>query len=379
MPWEDSNVTEDLRVALTVEQCWHSVPGGTAVAALGMARALRDRDDVDVIGVAARHRSGPVAGYELPIPVRHLRLPRLALYESWHRLRRPRLESATGAVDVIHATTIAIPPKTCPLVVTIHDLAFLHDPEHFTRRGTRFFRKGLQLALADADVVMCPSEATARDCVAAGFGQNRVRVIPLGVDTTAVTDDQVRRTQIRHGLSRPFILWTGTVEPRKNLRGLLEAWAKVGHGYDLVLVGPTGWNEDLDALIRSSAQSDREVRVLGFVDRAELNALYAAAALFCWPSHREGFGFPVLEAMAQGTPVVTSRGTSTEELAGDAAVLVDPADPSSIADGMGRVLGDETLAQKLGAAGRDRAGLYTWDRTGDLLHAAYSELAGVAA
>lgn len=374
MPWEDSYVTDTLRIALTLEQCWHRVPGGTAVAALGMARALKGRDDVDVVGIAARHRSAPSTGYEVPVPVRHFRLPRLALYESWHRLRRPRVESVTGAVDVVHATTIAIPPKTCPLVVTIHDLAFLHEPAHFTRRGASFFRKGLGLALTDADVVMCPSEATARDCVAAGFDESKVRVIPLGVDTTAVSDDQVRRTQIRHGLTRPFVLWTGTVEPRKNLRRLVEAWARVGHGYDLVLVGPTGWNEDLDAVIRSSVRDDRDVRMLGFVDRGELDALYAGAALFCWPSLREGFGFPVLEAMAQGAPVVTSRGTSTEELAGDAAVLVDPADPSSIAEGMGRVLGDEALAQKLRAAGPDRARLYTWDRTGDLLHNAYSEL-----
>lgn len=372
-------MTDALRIALTLEQCWHRVPGGTAVAALGMARALKGRDDVDVVGVAARHGSAPSPGYEVPVPVRHFRLPRLALYESWHRLRRPRVESVAGAVDVIHATTIAVPPKTCPLIVTIHDLAFLHEPGHFTRRGASFFRKGLGLALTDADVVMCPSEATARDCVAAGFDESRLRVIPLGVDTPAVSDDQVRRTQIRHGLTRPFVLWTGTVEPRKNLRRLVEAWARVGHGYDLVLVGPTGWNEDLDAVIRSSVRDDRDVKMLGFVDRSELDALYAGAALFCWPSLREGFGFPVLEAMAQGAPVVTSRGTSTEELAGDAAVLVDPEDPSSIAEGMGRVLGDEAVAQKLRAVGPDRARLYTWDRTGDLLHNAYSELLGIAA
>lgn len=349
------------------------------MAALGMARALNARDDVEVVGVAARHSSGPAPGYEVPVPVHHLLLPRLALYESWHRFRRPAVERATGAVDLVHATTIAIPPKTSPLVVTIHDLAFLHEPDHFTKRGLSFFNRGLQLARRDADLVMCPSEATARDCAAAGFDESRLRVIPLGVDVAAASDDQVRRAQIRYGLSRPYVMWTGTVEPRKNLRGLIDAWRRMERDLDLVLVGPKGWNEDLDSVIGSSSRPGREVKVLGFVERTELDALYAGAALFCWPSLREGFGFPVLEAMAHGTPVVTSRGTSTEELAGDAAVLVDPADPSSIAEGLDRVLGDEALARKLGSAGPDRAALYAWSRTAELLQKAYTELVGVAA
>src|SRR5262245_16057847 len=110
------------RVALTLEQCWHPVPGGTAVAALELTRALAARDDVEVVGVTAWHRAVAPALFRPPVQMRQLALPRLALYESWHYLRRPAVERATGPVDVIHATGWALPPRTAPLVTTIHDL-----------------------------------------------------------------------------------------------------------------------------------------------------------------------------------------------------------------------------------------------------------------
>jgi glycosyltransferase involved in cell wall biosynthesis len=368
-------VKQRTRVALTLEQCWHRVPGGTAVAAIGMAKALAEDAELDIVGVAARHREPPAPEWAPPVPVEHLGLPRVALYESWHRLRLPPVQRATGPVDVIHATTIAVPPRSAPLVVTIHDLAFLHDPSHFTKRGMSFFNRGLTLAKRDADIVHCPSEATARDCVAAGFDERKVRVVPLGIDITPTTDAEVASVREKHHLSRPYVLWSGTIEPRKNLRGLLQAWSRIDADVDLVLVGPRGWNEDLNAL---TAGARRKPRILGFVPRPELNALYAGAAVVCWPSMREGFGFPVLEAMAQGAPVVTSLGTSTEEIAGDAALLVDPSDAGAIADAIRRVLDDEPLARKLSESGRTRAAEFTWARTAAGLKDMYVELRGAA-
>lgn len=361
-----------LRVALTLEQCWHRVPGGTAVAALGMATSLKQRDDLDVVGVAAAHRGPAPSAWTPPIEVHHLPLPRPALYEFWHRLRRPAVERATGPVDVIHATTMAMPPRSVPVVMTVHDLAFLHEPAHFTARGMRFFKRGLDLALAEADLIVCPSEATRRDCIGTGFGEARVRVIPLGVDAHLATDQEIDAVRRRHNLQRPYILWTGTIEPRKNLPRLLEAFRSLDTDRILALAGPKGWNEDLDNL--AEGLGDR-VRPLGFVPHADIGPLYAGADLFCFPSLLEGFGFPVLEAMAQGTPVVTSKGTSTEELAGDAAVLVDALDPLSIADGMRSLLEDATLAKKLAEAGPIRAAGFTWTRTAQGLVDAYREVA----
>jgi glycosyltransferase involved in cell wall biosynthesis len=357
-----------VRVALTVEQCWHRVPGGTAVAALGTARALSARTDADVVGVAARHAHAAPEPWTPPVPVSHLPLPRLALYETWHRVRWPPVQHVTGPVDVVHATTFAIPPKSAPLIVTVHDLAFLRHPGHFTPRGLRLFHRGLELTKKDADIVLCASDATLRACRDAGFEHDRLMKVPFGVDASPASAADVERVKRRYSLPREYILWTGTIEPRKNLAGLLSAYRELDCDIDLVLAGPEGWHEDLNARLRDLRE---HVRVLGFVPRADLAPLYAGASVFCWPTLLEGFGFPVLEAMAQGTPVVTSRGTSTEELAGDAGVLVDPHDPSSIAAGMRTVLEDEGLARKLRELGPDRAAEYSWDRTGELTAQAY--------
>ena len=332
---------------------------------------MKELPSIDLVGVAARHPRRPPAEWTPPVEVFELPLPRVALYAAWHRFRRPRVELATSRVDVIHATTAAVPPKSAPLVITAHDLAWMKEPSHFTPRGLKFFKRGLELALQDADLVLCPSEATMRDCEAAGWDRSALRHVPLGVDARRARPEEVADVRRRYSLEHDYMLWTGTIEPRKNLRGLLEAYRSLQGAPELVLCGPRGWNEDLDALI---APMKERVRVLGFVPGADLPPLYAGASVFCWPSLMEGFGFPVLEAMAQGTPVVTSLGTSTEEVAGDVAVLVDPRDPMSIASGVERILNDEPLAAKLAEAGPARAAEFTWERTARSVADAYLEV-----
>lgn len=361
-----------MRVALTMEQCWHRVPGGTAVAAIGMARSLKELGTLDVVGVAARHRDPAPRAWTPPIEIKHLPLPRPALYESWHRLRRPSVESATGEVAVIHATTMAMPPRTAPVVMTVHDLAFLHEPDHFTTRGMRFFRRGLELALEEADRIVCPSEATRRDCEKAGFDSTKLAVVPLGVEPRTASPQDIAAVRHRYDLRGDYLLWTGTIEPRKNLPRLLRAFMALEGDLQLALAGPQGWNEDLEELIAGLGQ---RVRPLGFVPHDDLAPLYAGARAFCFPSLLEGFGFPVLEAMAQGTPVVTSEGTSTEEIAGDAGVLVNPREVDSIVAGLRTVLEDENLARRLGEAGRERASMFTWSATAHGLESVYREAA----
>jgi glycosyltransferase involved in cell wall biosynthesis len=363
-----------MRVALTLEQCWHRVPGGTATSILAVAGALAARDDVEVVGVAARHDGPPPEPWVPPVPVRHLPLPRLALYETWHAVRRPVVERATGPVDLVHATAVAVPGARAPLVVTIHDLAFLAHPEQATRHGLRFFRRGTELARRHARLVLVPSEATAAECRAAGFDPGRIRIVPWGVESVPAGPDDVARTRAAHGLDRPYVLFVGTVEPRKNLPRLVQALAALDRAdVELVLVGAEGWNEDLGALLAALPGRSRS---LGFVAPDDLGPLYAGAAVVAYPSLREGFGLPPLEAMAQGAPVVTSRGTATEEVAGDAAVLVDPTSVDAIAAGLDRVLSDPDGAAELGARGRARAATYTWERTAELTVAAYREVVG---
>jgi glycosyltransferase involved in cell wall biosynthesis len=370
-----------VRVAYTLEQCWHRVPGGTARAALEVAAELRsagcsaagEGEGVELLGVSARHRRPAPPEYRPTVPVRALPLPRRALYDAWHHLRWPAVQRATGPVDVIHATGIALPPRSAPLVVTVHDLAFLHEPANFTRRGVRFFRRALALATSQADLVLCSSAATAADCRRAGFAPDRLVVVPLGVRARPALPEEVEAVRHRYGLERPFVLWTGTVEPRKNLPVVVEAFRRLARpDLDLVLVGPAGWGPDLDGLLQPVAQ---RARVLGFLPRAELEAVYAAARVFCFPSLLEGFGLPVAEAMAQGTPVVTSQGTSTEEVAGGAALVVDPRDPAAVSEALALVLGDPAVAGRLAEAGRARAAELSWANTARLTLEAYRRVA----
>ena len=370
-------VPGSLRVALTLEQCWHRVPGGTATSTLGMVRALQARDDLDLVGVAAWHRSQPVDPWRPTIPVRHLHVPGTLLYDAWHRSRRPRVERATGPVDVIHATTLAMPPATAPVVVSIHDLAFLDHPDFFTVRGLAFFRRGLQLALEHAAAVLVPSRATFDACREAGFEESRLRVAPWGIDTEPATAAHVEAARRRYGLRRPYVLFVGTVEPRKNLRRTLEAFSRIsaeGRPVDLALVGPEGWNEDLAELLDAVGEAKDHVQLLGFVPSADLAALYAGAAAFCFPSLQEGFGLPVLEALAQGAPVITSAGTATEEVAGDAALLIDPTDVDALTDAIRQVLDDSALTDRLRAAGPIQAARFSWTRCSEVVATTYREV-----
>jgi glycosyltransferase involved in cell wall biosynthesis len=259
--------------------------------------------------------------------------------------------------------------------MTIHDLAFLADPSQPTRHGLRFFRRGTELARRHADLVLVPSEATAQECRDAGFAPDRLRTVPWGVDAVPVDEEAVAAARARHGLARPYVLFVGTIEPRKNLAGVLGgARALAGRDVELVLVGPDGWNEDLAPLV-AALDGVVPVRRLGFLPLDELPAIYAGASAFCFPSRREGFGMPILEAMAQGTSVVTSTSAATAEVAGDAALLVDPDDHDGIGVALAKVLDDPVLAADLAERGRARAATFTWARTAELTAAAYAEVA----
>jgi len=353
-------------VAYTLEQLWHDAPGGTAVAALEVARRLAVHPGVTLVGVSGRHRAAPDPPWRSPIPVAQLALPRPLLYESWLRLRRPRVERVAGPIDLAHATGLVPCATNAPLVVTVHDVAFLHDPSRFTRQGVRVMRRSLEVIRDAADIVITSSVASRHDLVHSGIDVARLRVVPLGVDAPPAPPADVDRARAAHHLPERFVLFVGTLEPRKNLPRLAAAVAALDEPLPLVVAGPVGWG-DVAAGLRG------DVRLLGFVPPADLPALYAAATVVAYPSEREGFGLPVAEAMAQGAPVVTSRGTSTEEVAGGAAVLVDPLDVDAIGAGIVEAI---DRADELAVAGRARAAELTWERSAELTLAAYRDALG---
>ena len=353
----------DVRVAMVVEQMWQPVPGGSGTYITNLAHSLRAQG-VKVAGIAARRShndpGASAVGLET-MPVRYANLPRPALYESWNRLHSPLAEAILPASDLVHATTWAVPPTRKPLVVTVHDLAFLRNPEHFTKRGNSYFRKSLQRTINEAQAVIVPSQATADDCYEAGINPERVHVIPHGVSVQEVSASQIDLFRTAYGLSRPYVLWTGTREPRKNLPGLLHAFSRIAGEFpqlDLVLVGPSGWGDDAVERQLIQAIGTSRVHVLGHLAQDTLQQAYAGARAFVFPSYWEGFGLPVLEAMAHSVPVVTSLGTSTAEVAGDCGILVEPSDPDQIAAGLRRVLGREH--DHFALAGYKRTQTMTW-------------------
>ena len=356
---------EGVRVAYTLEQCWHRVPGGTAVSALEVARAMTEvRRDVELVGVSGKHLDDPALNFDLSIDVVGLRMSGAMLYEMSLRLNQPKVERSMTDIDLVHCTTIIPFATRKKMVATVHDLAFLHHPEFFTRRGNDVFRRSLKVLKNRADVILCSSQATVNDCLSQGFAPDRVRHVTLGVRNVQASQNEIDQARKKYSLPSEYLLFVGTLEPRKNLARLVGALSGRTDLPPLVIAGADGWG---DIEVPHAAN----VQWIGFVDDQDLGAVYGGASVMCYPSLWEGFGLPILEAMAQGTPVVTSLGTSTQEVAGGAAVLVDPLSEESIGFGIDEALRDAVVLRQ---RGRERAAQATWQKTAAATARIYDEV-----
>jgi glycosyltransferase involved in cell wall biosynthesis len=319
-------------------------------------------------------RAVPPERPEPPLPD-NVRWCKTALYPliTGYPLPLPRLlplGAATGAVDLFHATNYVLPRAPgVPLVVTVHDLTLLRYPELGTPALRRIVARTAQ-SVREARRVIADSEATRRDVVELlGVEERKVRAVPLGCDAAFAPGDPDaagREVARRFGVERPFVLHVGTIEPRKNLERLLSAFgrarAREGLAHVLVLAGAPGWGSaPVERRVAEEGLQDA-VRFTGPVSRDGLLALYRAADLFVYPSLYEGFGLPLLEAMACATPVVTSDAASLPEVAGDAALLVDPRDEEALTAAILRGLADEALRARLRDAGPQRARRFSWQR-----------------
>lgn len=307
---------------------------GTARVVRGLLVALRDRPgiDLELLSFGGPGRVSSVVRDALWYPV---------------RLGRKGRE-----LDLLHCTTFR-GPVGCgvPTVVTVHDLAILRAPEAFPRWHRLYGKAGLTRVLRSADAIVAISEFTRSELVdLARVPEERIRVVPNGVDAVFTLDGP--------RADGDYVLAVATLEPRKNLARAVDAAREAG--VELRVVGARGWGDiDVDGWV-------------GEVPDAQLAALYRGARCLVYPSLYEGFGLPVLEAMACGTPVVTSRGTAMEEVAGDAAVLVDPLSVSAIAMGIEEA---NSRREELVPAGLARARTFTWERAADAVVELWRKLA----
>ena len=254
-----------------------------------------------------------------------------------------------------------------PSVVIVYDLVPWIGGARAQRRAALIERATIRPAIRRASALVCISQATCDDLLEAfPSAAGKATVAPLAADASffavpAPEDLAALRAQL--DLQRPFVLAVGTLEPRKNLPRLISAYARLPAGvraaHDLVIVGPAGW--EMEDTLRA-AQLGGDVRILGHVSDTQLALLLAACEVFAYPSLYEGFGLPVLEAMAAGAAVVTSGISSLPEVGGDAVVYVDPHDESSIAAGLLGLLDDPARRAQLGERARERAGTFSWDR-----------------
>ena len=268
-------------------------------------------------------------------------------------------------MDLFHGLNQRLDRRYRRAVATFHDL-FVLTGEYSTPEFRERFAEQARRAAERADLIIAVSASTA-DQVAGllNVERARLRVIPHGVRVPAVSTEIARE---------PIILFVGAIQKRKNVERLVEAFERTPADWKLVLAGSLGYGADriLERIERSSRRAD--IRFTGYVSDEELESLYRRASLFAFPSLDEGFGIPVLEAMARGLPVLSSNCSAIPEVAGDAALLVDPQEAEAIAAGLNRLIRDGDLRAELSQRGRERSGNYTWERAVDATWRVYQEL-----
>jgi len=305
------------------------------------------------------------------LPTYSARLPR----KRW-RLRAalsyfggPSMDRALGDVQLFHATEHLLPKLTrARSVFTLHDTAYLLFPEYHLPRNRIYLRAMMPRFLERADRVIAVSENTRRDALRLyPLDPGKIEVIPEGVDARFrpdLDDTIVSAVRRRYDLPERFILCISTIEPRKNLTTLLEAYATLRHHHPdvrLVIVGGRGWLFERFFERLRSLGLEGEVVLTGYVPDEDVPALLNAAEVFAFPSEFEGFGLPPLEAMACGVPVVCSNAASLPEVVGEAGVLLPPRDVAAWVEALGRLLDDAQLREDLRARGLERASRFTWD------------------
>jgi glycosyltransferase involved in cell wall biosynthesis len=316
--------------------------------------------------------------------LRRRRIPGPALLFAWRWFNRPAIERFIGDVDVFHSPASYVPPqRRGARVTTIHDLYFMRDPEACEMLGGRYLLATLPRRLKEMDRIIADSQSTRDDLIELlGIPVERIAVVYPGVESSfrRVEDrEALARVRARYGLPERYLLFVGTIEPRKNVERLIEAYSIArGERPDapaLAIVGGRGKNADrVDRAVERFGVSETVV-FTDYVDHADLPALYSGADLLVLPSLYEGFGLPILEAMACGVMVVASDTTSLPELVGDRGILVDPMRPSRIAAGIVRGLSDAPFRAECIRRGLAFAREMTWERCACRTLAVYEEAA----
>ena len=356
--------------------------GGNETYAVNLIEALAEIDSVNRYTLYVTKKQAIErferrwSNVDLRLTLPHTPLVRIPLTLAVELRRRP--------VDLLHVQYTSPPFTPCPVVNTIHDLAFEHLPETFNKRSWRQMRLTIRKSAQVAAHIITDSNFSRDDIIATyKVDPERVTVTPLAPSKLfGPTHDllQVQKVLRKYEIDGDYILTVGSIQPRKNLTRLINAYARLGREHQieklprLVVVGKRAWlfRETLAAAANSSVKD--QIMFTGYVPDEDLSALYTAAKCFVYPSYFEGFGLPPLEAMRCGTPTITGNRTCLPEVVGDGALLVDPFDEQSILEGIVKVLRDESLRSSLREKGMSRAKTFDWKETARLTLAVYDKV-----
>lgn len=359
--------------------------GGNESYATHLVEALAEIDSVNQYTIYVTRReavsrfSNRWPNFTARTTLPHTPLIRIPLTLSAELRRNP--------VDVLHVQFTAPPMAPCPVVVSIHDLSFEHLPETFKRRSRAQLRFTVRRSARSAAHILALSEFAREDIIATyGVNPDKVSVVPLAAPAHfgPVSDEkELQRVRQTYGIEGDYILTVGSIQPRKNLRRLLEAYSVLRGTRPevklpkLLLVGKCAWLYDETLRAIEQLEVSNLVILTGYVPEADLPALYSGARCFVYPSYFEGFGLPPLEAMQCGTPVIVGNRTSLPEVVGDAAVLVDPFSVEAIAAAIEKVIRDSDLCRTLRVKGLERARLFEWRETARQTLAVYEKAASL--
>ena len=298
------------------------------------------------------------------------------------RLLNLSADSFTKEADIVHSTDFVLPvSKNKPSIITIHDLAFRRFPSFYTFKNRTYMNSMAKFSAKRADKIITYSDSTKKDVIKfLSIDEKKISVIPLGVEDKfkPASEEEIKKIKADLGLPDNYIITLGTLQPRKNLEALIDAFARLKKDkaipHKLVIVGEKGWNNEKLLTKLAGLDIAEDIVLTGFIEDNQLPSLYSGATALVYPSLYEGFGLPVLEAMACGVPVACSNTSSLPEIAGEAALLFDPTDVDQIYSSIQKLLLDEKLRKTLGEAGIKRARQFTWEKTAKQTLSLYNSL-----
>lgn len=361
-----------MKVALELQPCCGK-RSGIGTYAYELAKRLTDGNGLEFCGnlfnFAGRNdNSNSLKG--ITMPIRESRVFPYGVYRRiWDLVPIPYQCLFPGGADLSIFFNYVVPPHISGRVITtIHDMTWLRFPETMDKKNRRRLQKGMDRSIAQSDHILTLSQFSKQEITSLlGIPEERISIVPCAPSVSKVLEDPILCARKFH-ITGPYLLYVGTIEPRKNLTRLLSAYSLLkreqGIPHQLVLAGGRGWDAEI---IYKTAESMDGVVLTGYLSPEEKDTLYQNADVFVFPSLYEGFGIPPLEAMVFGCPVVCSRAASLPEVVGEAARFVDPLDEKDIAQGIWDVLSDEAYASRSISEGYRQAEKYTWTASAEKL------------